>query len=318
MMKGIDVSRYNGEVDWKAAKAAGLGFALLRCGYGSDLESQDDPQFARNVRECDANGIPWGAYLYSYALNPTDAKSELQHLLRLLKGKRPLFPVYLDMEDADGYKAKRGMPSREVLTEIVKTVCAGLEDAGYLAGYYANRDWMETKLFPEKLSGYSFWYARPGVEKPDRACDVWQSDFPSTGGKWPGANIPGSGCDTDESFVDYPARVRQEGKNGWPKPAAATQPARAADSGEIIETTCVLDTTMDVEKPLGTCYTLKLTCPQKPAVTAGSEGVCVCPLSADGKNTWLCNLVGYQTGEVGIYTQVPGEEVCLRFRYRVT
>ena len=62
-MKGIDVSRYNGNVDWATAKAAGLEFAILRCGYGSDETSQDDGQFARNVQECDRLGIPWGAYL---------------------------------------------------------------------------------------------------------------------------------------------------------------------------------------------------------------------------------------------------------------
>ena len=62
MKKGIDVSNHNGKVDWKSAKNAGLQFAMLRCGYGSDISSQDDSQFARNVSECEKYGIPWGAY----------------------------------------------------------------------------------------------------------------------------------------------------------------------------------------------------------------------------------------------------------------
>ena len=109
-MKGIDISHHN-TVDWEAAKQAGLKFAMLRCGYGSDLKEQDDRNFEANVEACDRLGIPWGAYLYSYALNTENAKSELAHLLRLLKGKKPLFPVAIDMEDGDGYKEKHGMPS---------------------------------------------------------------------------------------------------------------------------------------------------------------------------------------------------------------
>ena len=89
-MKGIDISHHN-TVDWEAAKQAGLKFAMLRCGYGSDLKEQDDRNFEANVEACDRLGIPWGAYLYSYALNTENAKSELAHLLRLLKGKKPLF-----------------------------------------------------------------------------------------------------------------------------------------------------------------------------------------------------------------------------------
>lgn len=313
-MKGIDVSRYNGNVDWETAKAAGLEFAILRCGYGSDEASQDDGQFARNVQECDRLSIPWGAYLYSYALNLADAKSELQHILRLLRGKKPLFPIYLDMEDADGYKQKNGMPSRQMLTDIVKTVCSGLDDAGYLSGYYVNRDWYYNRIYPDQLKQYAFWYARPGVEKPDLSCGLWQDEFPSTGGKWPGANIPDSGgCDTDKSFVDYPALVRKEGLNGW----TATQKARVVGEETIIQTTCVVDTTLDVEKPLGQCYTLLLTCPVQPKVTVDAPAVCACPLSNLRPGAWLCNLVGYQKGSAGICTQVPGEPACIRFQYRV-
>ena len=102
-MKGIDVSSHN-TVNWDAAKEAGLEFAMLRCGYGNDQADQDDRTFEENVKACERLGIPWGAYLYSYALNTADAKSELAHLLRLLKGKKPLFPIAIDMEDGDGYK----------------------------------------------------------------------------------------------------------------------------------------------------------------------------------------------------------------------
>jgi hypothetical protein len=219
MKNGIDVSSHNGTVDWAKAKAAGIQFAMLRAGYGSDRTDQDDTQFARNVVECDRLGIPWGAYLYSYALTFSSAESELAHLLRLLHDKKPLYPVILDMEDADGYRKRHGMPSRRMLTDITKNVCSGLRQKNYLPGYYVNEDWYETRIYPNELENYVFWYARPGVNKPDKPCGIWQNNFPETGGSCPGANIGTCGCDTDVAYIDYPQLVRRKGLNGWTKSA---------------------------------------------------------------------------------------------------
>ncbi len=318
-MNGIDVSEFNGDVDWQAAKNAGLQFAILRCGYGSDTFNQDDKTFTRNVAECERLSIPYGIYLYSYALNTENAKSELAHILRLVKGHKPQFPVYLDMEDADGYKAAHGMPSPRTLTDIIHTVCRGLKSAGYLAGYYVNKDWYDHFIYPKELDNYVFWYARPGVSRPDKGCGVWQSSFPETGGHWPGADISGSGCDTDISYVDYPEIVRREGLNGWEKERTDIQRALSTETGKIIWTKCMIDTTMNLSRTAGVCYTIKMTCPERPKVTSGTAGVvCVCPVTPCGTNIWLCNLVGYGKGSTGIYTQVSGEPVCKRFIFQVT
>lgn len=318
-MKGIDVSEHNGTVDWQTAKNAGLQFAVLRCGYGSDLQSQDDPTYVRNVQECERLSIPYGVYLYSYALTVEDAKSELAHILRLVKGCKPQFPIYLDMEDADSYKKKNGMPSRRVLTDIIKTVCQGLKNAGYLAGYYVNKDWYTNYIYPGELQEYHFWYARPGVEQPDNACGVWQDSFPETGGRWPGANIPGSGCDTNVSYENYPLLVRKEGLNNWIKEGGGkVQKAASAATGGVVWTKCIIDTTMDVTKPAGVCYTVKMTCSERPVIRAGTDGVvCICPVTSAGENIWLCNLVGFGKGESGIYTEIAGEDPCKRFVYKV-
>ena len=99
MTRGVDISVHNGNVDFNALKAAGIQFVLIRCGYGSDFTYQDDERFAENVRKADAAGIPWGAYLYSYALDRDMAKSEAQHVLRLLGGKKPAYGVWYDVED---------------------------------------------------------------------------------------------------------------------------------------------------------------------------------------------------------------------------
>lgn len=226
MYRGIDVSYANGLVDWPTAKAAGVEFAMLRCGFGSDRRDQDDAQFERNVAECDRLGIPWGPYLYSYAMSMAEAESELQHILRLLAGKRPRMPIVIDMEDADGYKAARGGISRQLATDIIKHICAGLEAAGYYAMWYANKDWCQNRLYPDQLTKYDFWYARPGLSAPDRECGIWQDQIGSTGGSWPGANTSSGHCDTNIAYKDYPTIIKAAGLNGLggSTPAPAPQP----------------------------------------------------------------------------------------------
>lgn len=81
---GIDVSKFQGLIDWQEVKKH-IDFAIIRCGYGSNLESQDDPYFKRNADECTRLKIPFGVYLYSYATNEREALSEAKHVLRLVK-----------------------------------------------------------------------------------------------------------------------------------------------------------------------------------------------------------------------------------------
>ncbi|MDD3261893.1 MAG: hypothetical protein PHU79_08340, partial [Oscillospiraceae bacterium] len=118
-------------------------------------------------------------------------------------GKKPDFPVFIDMEDADYYREKNGMPSNETLTQITRTVCAGVKNAGYLSGYYVNKDWYENYIIPSELSDYLLWYARPGLTAPDKTCSIWQSEFPETGGAWDGADVSSGGCDLDVSYADF-------------------------------------------------------------------------------------------------------------------
>lgn len=160
---GVDVSKHNGNVDWQTVKNAGYGsFAIIRAGYGGDYTNQDDPQFERNVNECERLGIPYGVYLYSYALNTNDAKGEVNHILRLLKkvGKNFKYGVWFDMEDADGYKKNHGMPSNNVLVDICYTFCEAVEKAGYYAGIYASLSWLNNQLNNSKLDRFDKWVAQ--------------------------------------------------------------------------------------------------------------------------------------------------------------
>ncbi|MCH4240020.1 MAG: hypothetical protein LKF71_07130 [Oscillospiraceae bacterium] len=285
--RGIDVSYCNGCVDWAKAKSAGLQFAVLQLGYGEDSTNQDDCQFNRNVSECERLHIPWGAYLYSYAQTVSGAQSELQHMLRLLRGHHPQYPVFIDMEDADGYKGRNGgIPSRATNTAIIKTVCNGLQRAGYKAGYYVNKDWYDNRIDPAQLSAYSFWYARPGVPTPDKHCDIWQSDFGELTGEWPGANIPGKGCDTNECYTNYLSNVST-------LPAFA--PAQAAFTS---------DTTTTVKLKRWQSYTVKVTCPAgRPNVTAGTSGIVDIKYQSHSGNSYCYKLTatGKVNAETGIY-----------------
>ena len=105
--RGIDISEFNGSVDIAALQGQ-VDFVIIRCGYGSDYANQDDPQFEANVKKCQAAGIPWGTYLYSYAKTKAMAQSEAAHTLRLLQGRRPPYGVWYDVEDSS-------LPSGEAL-----------------------------------------------------------------------------------------------------------------------------------------------------------------------------------------------------------
>ena len=141
VMKGIDVSKYDGKIDWGEVKNE-VDYAIIRCGYGQNYTKQDDPEWLDNVNGCIENEIPFGVYIYSYATTVSAAKSEAEHVLRLVDGQRLRFPVYYDMED----EKTQGKLSNKQLADIAKAFCDTIADAGYDVGIYANTTWWNTKL----------------------------------------------------------------------------------------------------------------------------------------------------------------------------
>lgn len=181
--KGIDVSEHNRQIDWNQVKASGIEFAIIRCGYGQNYTSQDDERWSYNVSECERLGIPYGVYLYSYAKTPNAASSEADHVLRLLSGHKPTYPVYYDMED----KSTVGV-GNDMLAQIASVFCSKISGAGYTVGIYANKYWFDTYLTNSVFSNsnWSRWVAQyPYVNNGAISCsytgkyDVWQ--FTSTG-----------------------------------------------------------------------------------------------------------------------------------------
>ena len=161
-MNGIDVSEHQGDLDFTPYKD---GFVIIRGGYGI---RNADKWAERNIAKCDALGIPWGIYWYSYALNVQTAKMEAERCLRFLNGRKPRLGVWFDMEDADGYKAYNGFPSNETITAMCMAFCAAMEEAGNKTGVYASLSWFDTHIGE---TGYDRWIAawgaNDGVHYPD-------------------------------------------------------------------------------------------------------------------------------------------------------
>ena len=136
--RGIDVSEHQGTIDWNQVKNADVGFAIIRCGYGSNMTSQDDKQWLRNVSECERLGIPYGVYLYSYATTTEQARSEAEHVLRLISGHNLSYPIFYDLEDSN----TTGKLSNAQILSLTKTFCSTITNAGYSVGVYANTYWL--------------------------------------------------------------------------------------------------------------------------------------------------------------------------------
>lgn len=145
--KVIDVSVHNGFINWDLVKNE-IDGAILRCGYGDNITAQDDRQYARNLAECERLKIPKGVYLYSYATTEIQAKSELAHILRLIKGHDFELPIFIDVEENG---------TQNFAAKTCSIVCEGLKAAGYTAGVYSSTSWWYSYLFG--VTKYPRWVA---------------------------------------------------------------------------------------------------------------------------------------------------------------
>lgn len=197
MKKGIDVSSYQGRIDWTRVKPY-IDFAIIRCGWGNDLVSQDDVYYERNARICEELKIPYGVYLFSYATTLDEARSEVEHTLRLIKDKTIEYPIFLDVEE----RRQMALP-KEQLVEIVKYYCEEMEKHGYYVGIYASLDRFKSNLDSKELEAFDKWVA----EWNDRLT------YEGKAGMWQYTSyedIPGikSRVDGDMALIDYPKIIR--------------------------------------------------------------------------------------------------------------
>ena len=143
----IDVSEWQGAINWNKARPH-IDGVILRCGCGT---SYDDKQWARNVRECERLGIPFGVYLYSYAKDVNAARAEAEHVLRMVKGHRLAFPIYFDAEQSG---------TERFAHTTAAAFCPLIEAAGYRVGIYSTAAWFRNYI---GLPHYTRWVASWGT-----------------------------------------------------------------------------------------------------------------------------------------------------------
>ena len=208
-MKGIDVSRYQGKIDFEAVKRSGIDFVIIRAGFGR-VSTQIDPMFEQNYNAAKSAGLHVGAYWFSYADSPETAEIEASVFIQAIKGKQFDFPVYYDLENepsSNYYPLKRGS---EFCSSLVKAFCNKLEDAGYWAGLYMSRSPLESVISKEVASRYAVWVAEYAKQTSYKGqYGIWQ--YSSTG-IVPGIN---GNVDMDIANIDYPTQIRQAGLNGF-------------------------------------------------------------------------------------------------------
>ena len=200
MLKGIDVSTWQGQIDWEKAKAD-IDFAIVRIGFGAGTR---DNTAKRNIQELNRLGIPYGVYYFSYAYTEEMARKEAKNTISYLKefGAEPSYPVYFDWEgDSRDYAKKQGVTvSNDLLRKMTVAFCEEIKAAGYYPGIYTNPSYIKNYYGTEIFKTYDLWLAH-WATKPAYDANVWQYSDQGTV-----AGINGR-VDMNNCYVDYPAII---------------------------------------------------------------------------------------------------------------
>ena len=203
-LRGIDVSAHQGQINWEVVKPQ-IDFAILRVGYGDNTESQDDIYFKYNADECTRLGIPFGAYIYSYANTEAHAKSEAEHCLRLLKPYKLSYPIYYDLED----KVVANCGNKKI-EQMSKIFCDIMEQSGYFVGIYASLNWFNNRLYTPFYDRYAKWVAQYNNKCTySKPYGMWQY---TSGGSINGINAR---VDMNYCYVDYVNLINPRNKYSY-------------------------------------------------------------------------------------------------------
>ena len=176
---GIDVSKYNGTIDWNAVKNSGVNYVIIRCGYrgyGTGV-LVEDPKFAENIKGANAAGIKVGVYFFTQAINRSEAVEEASMVLQLIKNYKISYPVFLDVEysGAAGNTGRADNLDKSTRTEVIKAFCETIQNSGYTAGVYANKSWLTDKIDASQLTRYKIWLAQYAAAPTYTGrYDMWQ------------------------------------------------------------------------------------------------------------------------------------------------
>ena len=195
---GIDVSKWNGSINWGAVKDSGVSYVIIRCGYRGSTTGAliEDPMFRTNIKGAQSAGLKVGVYFFTQAVNEVEAVEEASMVLGLIKGYNISYPVFLDVEPSNG---RGDAISSDARTAVCKAFCQTIQNSGYKAGIYANKNWLTEKMNAGSLTGYKIWLAQYAASPTYTATkyDLWQ--YSSKGSV---AGISG-GVDMNISYLGY-------------------------------------------------------------------------------------------------------------------
>lgn len=199
---GIDVSSHNGSIDWKAVANSGVDYVIIRCGYrgyGSGVLVEDS-RFRTNIQGAINAGLKVGVYFFSQALNEIEAVEEASMVLNSISGYKITFPIFLDVEYSNSAKDGRadGLNVSQ-RTAVCNAFCKTITNAGYRAGVYANKDWLNNHIDPSKFSSSTKIWLAQYAKKPSYSgrYEMWQ--YSSTGSI---SGISGN-VDLNMSYLGY-------------------------------------------------------------------------------------------------------------------
>lgn len=196
-IKGIDISRAQTDIDFDEIVKAGIKFVIIRAGIGTD----EDTFFRKYLAECEKRNIDYGFYWFFEATTEAEMKKECEACISVLKGKRPSYPVFVDMES----QTQIDKMTTDQRTDMALYICQMLEKNGLPAGIYANPSWMENYYDKSRIMGkYDIWLANwtydPKIEsKYDYLQTMWQ---------WGLTQIDGRDVDADICYIDYPNKTK--------------------------------------------------------------------------------------------------------------
>ncbi|MDE5583852.1 MAG: glycoside hydrolase family 25 protein [Ruminococcus sp.] len=204
--RGIDVSQWQGNIDWSAVKSSGsVDYAIIRAGYGR-FATQKDTYFDYNMQQAKANDIKCGAYWYSYATTAEDAVKEAKAFCEVIDGYQFEYPVYFDIEDTVHTNLTKSQ-----LDDITEAFCSYMEEQGYCCGITSYTNFLNQKISSSVLQKYAVWVAHYNVNKPgyNGYYGMWQYSCTGT------VNGINGSVDLDYAYVNYPLLMPILNKNGY-------------------------------------------------------------------------------------------------------
>lgn len=229
--RGIDVSEWQGTINWKKVKSSNVDFAMVRISYGS---SYIDKKYDYNMEQAELADVPVGTYVYSLATTPAMALKEAQVAIEKMKGYKVSYPVVFDLE-----YSKMGQLSGKQIAKLALVFCNEVRKAGYYPMVYSNTNWYDTKIDWSYLGGIDVWLARYGdtIQAPSRDSynyTIWQATDGDGGGTLNPtagliAGIPSSNnVDINFGYVDYTKIITPR----W-SPVSTYKPSTTPDMGPM-------------------------------------------------------------------------------------